>query len=130
MKMLNSVKLALNLFKGSFINANNEIILIPKFNVYTSLNDVNSDRDFKIKLCEYFTRDCCKALRYKQKKRLNEYYKDNINKFNIICGTNFTHDDMYIIYTYLGNGIKRLVAEKFVDSNFDMKIFGLYCNTN
>ena len=77
MKMLESVQKALKHLSGSFINHNNEIILIPKFNVYTLLDDVETDDDFKVKLCEWFSRDCCCALRYSQNKRLERYYQEN-----------------------------------------------------
>jgi hypothetical protein len=40
MKMLESVQRALKHLHRSFINHNNEIILIPKFNVYTLLDVV------------------------------------------------------------------------------------------
>ena len=122
MKMLESVQKALKWLKGSFINHNNEIILIPKFNVYTLLDDVNTDEDFKVKLCEYFSRDCCCALRYSQNKRLERYWKDNTEAFNVICGTDFSVDQMEYIYTYLGNGIKHDLAKKFVKSGFDLSV--------
>ena len=122
MKMLESVQKALKWLKGSFINHNNEIILIPKFNVYTLLDDVNTDDDFKVKLCEWFSRDCCCALRYSQKKRLDRYYQENTEAFNYICGTNFTVEQMEYIYTYLGNGIRHNVAEMFVKSGFDLSV--------
>ena len=122
MKMLESVQKALKHLNGSFINHNNEIILIPKFNVYTLLDDVNTDDDFKVKLCEWFSRDCCCALRYSYKKRLNRYYQENTDAFNFICGTNFTVEQMEYIYTYLGNGIKHELAKKFVKGGFDLSI--------
>jgi hypothetical protein len=107
---------------GSFINHNNEIILIPKFNVYTLLDDVETDDDFKVKLCEWFSRDCCCALRYSQNKRLKRYYQENTEAFNFICETNFTVEQMNYIYTYLGNGIRHTVAEMFVKSGFDLSV--------
>lgn len=122
MKMLESVKKSLKWLKGSYINHNNEIILIPKFNVYTLLDDVNTDDDFKVKLCEWFSRDCCCALRYSQKKRLDRYYQENTEAFNFICGTNFSVQQMEYIYTYLGNGIKHELAKKFVKSGFDLSV--------
>ena len=122
MKMLESVQKALKHLNGSFINHNNEIILIPKFNVYTLLDDVETDDDFKVKLCEWFSRDCCCALRYSYKKRLNRYYQENTDAFNFICGTNFTVEQMEYIYTYLGNGIKHELAKKFVKGGFDLSI--------
>ena len=122
MKMLKSVQRALKCLRGSFINHNNEIVLIPKFNVYTLLDDVETDDDFKVKLCEWFSRDCCRALRYSQKKRLNRYYQENTDVFNFICGTNFTVEQMKDIYTYLGNGIKHDLAKEFVKSGCDLSV--------
>ena len=120
MKMLESVQKALKWLQGSFINHNNEIILIPKFNVYTLLDDVETDDDFKVKLCEWFSRDCCCAIRYSQPNRLKRYYQENTEAFNFICGTNFTIEQMQYIYTYLGNGIKHELAKEFVKSGFDL----------
>ena len=122
MKMLESVQKALKHLNGSFINHNNEIILIPKFNVYTMLDDVETDDDFKVKLCEYFSRDCCCALRYCYTKTLNKYYQGNTDAFNFICGTDFTIEEMEYIYTFLGNGIKHELAKKFVKSGFDLSV--------
>lgn len=122
MKMLESVKRAMQYLPGSFINHNNEIILIPKFNIYTLLDDVESDDDFKVKMCKYFSRDCCCALRYSQQKRLKQYWKDNTEAFGFICGAFFTEEDMEIIYDRLGNGINHNLAVKFVASGFDLSV--------
>lgn len=120
--MLESVQRALKHLNSSFINHKNEIILIQKFNVYTLLDDVETDDDFKVKLCEWFSRDCCCALRYSQNKRLERYYQKNTEAFNFICGTNFTTEQMEHIYTKLGNGIKHELAKKFVKSGFDLSV--------
>ena len=124
--MLESVQKALRRLHDSFINHNNEIILIPKFNVYTLLDDVETDDDFKVKLCEWFSRDCCCALRYSQNKRLERYYQENTDAFNFICGTNFTVEQMEYIYTYLGNGIKHELARKFVKGGFDLSVIAAH----
>lgn len=126
MKMLESVQKAMMHLKGSYINYKNEIILIPKFNVYTMLEDVQTDDDFKVKLCEWFSRDCSCALRYCYDKLQNKYYQDNTDAFNFVCGTNFTIDQMRYIYTYLGNGIKHELAKKFVKSGFDLSVIDKY----
>ena len=129
MIMLESVQKALKHLNGSFINHNNEIILIPKFNVYTFLDDVETDDDFKVKLCEWFSRDCCCALRYSQNKRLERYYQENTDAFNFICGTNFTVEQMEYIYRYLGNGIKHELAKQFVKIGFDLSVIANYTLT-
>ena len=120
MKMLDSVRKALKTFPGSFINHNNEIILIPRFNVYTLLDDVETDEDFMVKLCEWLSRDCCEAMRYSQSKRLKRYHQGNTDAFNQICGTNFSVTDMETIYQMLGNGVRRKLAQEFVRSGFDL----------
>lgn len=124
--MLESVQKTMMLLKGSYINHKNEIIIIPKFNVYTMLDDVQTDDDFKVKLCEWFSRDCCCALRYCYDKLLNKYYQENTYVFNAVCGTHFTIDEMRYIYTYLGNGIKHELAKKFVKSGFDLSVIDEY----
>lgn len=122
MTMLESVRCALNMFPDSFINRNNEIILIPKFNVYTMLDDVETDDDFKAKLCEWFSRECCYALRYSQCKRLDRYYQNNAAAFNKICKTDFSVSEMETIYEELGNGINHKLALEFVKSGFNLSV--------
>lgn len=122
MKILDSVRLAMQIFPNCIINHNNEIILIPKFNVYVLLDDVETDEDFKVKLCEWLSRECCCALRYSQQKRLERYWRDNTNAFNQICGTNFTVEQMDYIYTYLGNGVKHELTKQFVRSGLDLSV--------
>ena len=122
MKMLEIVRTAMTLLPGSFINHNNELILIPRFNVYTVLDDVETDEDFKVKLCEWFSRDCSYALRYKRAKNQHEYYRTNTEVFNKICKTSFSIADMELIYTKLGNGINRELAKQFVKNGFDLSV--------
>lgn len=122
MNQLPIIQKAMCLFNGSFINRNNELIMIPKFNVYTLLNDVETETDFKVKLCEWFSRDCCCAMRYSQRWRLEEYWKNNTDIFNELCETDFSIDDMNLIYTKLGNGINRQLCKKFVESGFALKV--------
>lgn len=121
MELLDSVKKAIS--RGGFINVNCEAIIIPKFNVYIPLKNVNTDEDFYVALCEYFSRDCCCALRYSQNKRLKMYWEDNTLRFNYICGTNFSVSDMQLIYNNLGNGVRHNLAAVFVRSGFDLRIF-------
>lgn len=124
--MLEIVQKAMNLYPFSFINSLNELILIPKFNVYLGLDDVNTDDDFKVKLCEFLSRDCSCALRYSRQKTLEHYWQVNTNNFNALCGTNFTIEQMDYIYSYLGNGIKHKLAQQFVASGFDLSVIDRY----
>ena len=81
-------------FPQSFINYNNELILIPKTNLYVCLHDVNTPTDLKFKLLEYCSREC----------------------------TNFTQEEMELVYDVLGNGCNHKLAKRFVSSGYDMKL--------
>lgn len=122
MQMLPIVAKAMRLLPGSFINHNNELIMIPKFNVYTCLGDVETENDFKVKMCECFSRDCSYSLTYKMPKLHKEYYANNLAIFNKICGSSLTLEDIGEVYTRLGNCINRPLARKFVESGFDMNV--------
>lgn len=120
LQIINELMTSVKTSPRPFINHNNELILVPKFNVYFMLDNIYNETDVKVKLCEYFSRDCCCALRYSSEKRLNQYYQDNTDTFNKICGTNFTIEDMNTIYAHFGNGIKHEKAYEFVMNDFDL----------
>lgn len=122
MKMLPIVKKTMTEFPKSFINHLNELILIPDFNVYFGLNDVDAETDLYCKMCEWFSRDCCKAARYSQGWRLKSYWQKNTDHFNAICGTEFTIEDMAVIYQRLGNSVNHSLTVEFVESGFDIMV--------
>ena len=107
MQMLDSIRKTMLVFPKSYINYNNELILIPKFNVYICLDNIISDEDFYVELCEYFSRGCSSALRSSSKRTLYRYYNNNTRDFNKICSTSFSTTHMDTIYAKLGNGINQ-----------------------
>lgn len=109
-------------FPGSFINHNNELILIPKTNLYICLRDVNTPTELKYKLLEWCIRDCTCALVYSQEWRTIRYQDDVLSKINKCLGTNFTREEMELIYERLGNSCNHKLTEKFVMSGYDMKL--------
>lgn len=108
-------------FPGSFINHNNELILIPKTNLYICLRDVNTPTELKYKLLEWCSRDCTFALVYSQEWRTIRYQDDVLSKINKCLGTNFTREEMELIYERLGNSCNHKLTEEFVLSGYDMK---------
>lgn len=103
---------ALQVFPKSFINRSNEIILEPKNNVYFRLEDVDTELDFKCKMFAWVSRPIAKSL--------NKYWSPRVlNSFNSLLGTNFTKEQMYTIYNYLGNDINRQLTIRFIESNYD-----------
>ena len=108
-------------FPGSFINYNNELILIPKTNLYVCLHDVNTPTDLKFKLLEYCSRECTFVERYSQEWRNRRYQDDILLRINKCLGTNFTREEMELVYDVLGNGCNHELTERFVNSGYDMK---------
>ena len=59
------VRNLMNVFEESFINRLNELILIPKTNLYICLDDVHNETELKYKIIEFCSRDASKAMPYK-----------------------------------------------------------------
>lgn len=106
---------ALQVFPKAFINRANEIILVPKYNCYFMLDGVESELIFKCKMFEWLSRPICKGLPVKAANNLLE-------RFNYLLGTNFTREDMGVIYGPLGNCVNRDLTIKFVESGYDMNL--------
>lgn len=117
-----TIKRLMGCFYGSYLNHNFEFICNKKINSYFRLEDVETEIELKCKVLEWLSRPAIKAQQYRQEKRnedIRQFHLDGINKF---LGTNFTRDDIEIIYTYLGNSINRPLCEKFINSGYDMKV--------
>lgn len=122
MKMPIYVTNLMILFEKSFINCINELILIPKTNLYLLLDDVESELDLKCKVIEYCSRDAYKTMPYSSPQS-NKAYQNNVRRhMNTYLGTDFTREDMELIYTYLGNRVNHDLTIKFVESNYDTNI--------
>lgn len=111
-------------FSDSFINNRNELILIPKTNLYFSLKDIENEIDLKCKLLEWCSRDAFKSQPFNQQWRNNRYNKQVAESINTILETEFDEDDFEDIYIKLGNGINRKLCIDFIESNYDFKLLG------
>ena len=120
-ELINELKDLLGLFPRSYINANMEVVLIPKTNTYFSLEGVESRRDIIAKLLMWCSRTIAKGQPFKSEKR-NCLFKEIIKKnLNYYIGTFFSEEDMALIYQRLGNGINQELTYRFIDSGFDME---------
>lgn len=120
-ELMNELKELLGLFPMSYINANMEVILIPKTNTYFSLEGVESRRDIIAKLLMWCSRTIVKGQPFKSEKR-NYLFKEIIKEdLNYYLGTLFSDEDMALIYQKLGNGINPELTYRFIDSGFDME---------
>lgn len=122
MKMPIYVTNLMILFNKSFINCINELILIPKTNLYLSLDDVESESDLKCKVIECCSRDAYKSMHFDSIAENIEYHDYVIERINEYLGTDFDETDIELIYTKLGYGVHHDLTIKFVESNYDMNI--------
>lgn len=120
--LTNYIFKVMNIFYGSFINHNNELILIPKTNLYFYLGDVNTVVEMKYKLLEWCSRSCFKAMPYRYTKKNREYQDNVLRNVNECLDMEFTREQMELIYTKLGNCINHELTMKFVSSGYDMKL--------
>lgn len=114
----------MNVFTGSFINCNKELILIPETNLYICLEDVHTIHYLKCELLEWCSRSCVEAMPYRNDNHNRKYQDDTLNKINKCLNTHFTREQMLLIYTKLGNGINTNLTDEFVRSGYDMNKLG------
>ncbi len=99
----------------AFINRRNELILVPTKNIYFNLNCVESKRDITVKICHWLSRPAHKGV--------GSYWENRIRAIiNNYLQTDFNRDDFDLIYTKLGNAINPELTEKFIDSDYDLKV--------
>lgn len=98
-----------------FVNRQNELIINPKRNTYFRLDGVESERDLKANIIEWLSREAAKSIY-----RWSQLY--HLNGINSFLGTDFSQEEMYEIYTYLGNGVNHAKTLRFIDSGYDLSI--------
>ena len=121
--MINQI--ALNLMKcfpRSFINEHGEFIAHENANEYFILHNCANDLEIKCKVLEWFSRGASKTEPFNTKKKneeFNNFMLDGINKF---LNTNFTKEQMRIIYQELGNQVNRSLTTAFILSGYNMDL--------
>lgn len=111
-------------FPNAIINRSLEFVAdySPRINSYFDLKDIKSELQVQCKVLEWLSRDGCCSLHYSRScknKEVYEYHRDGINDF---LGTNFSHEDIELIYRKLGNEINRRLTIQFVESGFDLEV--------
>jgi hypothetical protein len=112
----------LEAFPYSFINERNEFIAHKKSNQYFCLENCEYPEDIDCKVLEWLSRAACKGMPYKaewRNRKFRQFMLDGINKY---LETDFSEEDMYQIYTYLGNACHHARTVKFVESGFEMGV--------
>lgn len=111
-------------FPGSLMNDRGVFVADKKKanHTYICLDVCENEMDIKCRVLEWLSRSACKSLAYDSdyhNKKFWTFMREGINKY---LGTNFSHDDMMEIYTYLGNEINHAKTIRFIESGYDMKV--------
>lgn len=112
----------MNCFPNSIINQRGEFIAHIKSNSYFDLKDCKTEFDIKCKVLEWFSRPAHKTEPYGNKQRNDEFHRFMLDGINEFLGTDFTENDMELIYTYLGNACDHEKTIRFIEGGYDMGI--------
>lgn len=106
--------------KSYFIQ--NEIILEEKTNAWFNIKNCQDALDVRAKVLECLSRAAFKAMPYRRDKS-NEEFQDKVRAdLNEYLGTQFTREEMGLIYIKLGNGIRHNLTREFIQSGYDLSL--------
>lgn len=109
-------------FPNSFINTSFEFIAHLKANEYFRLEDCENEFDVKCKVLEWLSRGAYKTCPFHTNLKNERFHNFMLNGINDFLGTDFTEEDMAIIYQKLGNRVCHSLTEEFVNSGYDMAV--------
>lgn len=109
-------------FPNSFINTALEFIAHKEANEYFRLEDCNNEFDVKCKVLEWFSRGAHKTCPYHTNLKNERFHNFMLNGINDFLGSDFTENDIAIIYQKLGNRVRHSLTEEFINSGYDMAV--------
>lgn len=109
-------------FPNSFINTALEFIAHKEANSYFRLEDCADEFAVKCKVLEWLSRDAHKTCPFHTRLKNERFHNFMLNGINDFLGTDFTEEDMAIIYQKLGNRVRHSLTEEFVNNGYDMAI--------
>lgn len=87
-----------------------------------NLANCKDDIEIKCKVLEQCSWAAFKAEPYKWRSRIVELHALMLGRINAFLETDFSPEDMELIYTKLGNSRNRTLCESFVESGYDMEV--------
>lgn len=119
--MDNERECLLQAFPGSFINSRDEFIAHPRTNQYFILSDCKAPEDVKAKVLEWLSRPSCKTQPYSQEWRNRKFHTDMRFSVNAYLDTDFSQEDMELIYDWLGNTVNHRLTMLFIRNGMDVE---------
>ena len=108
-------------FPNSIINHSLEFFadVNPRVNC---LSNCESEEDVQAKVLEWLSRDAYKSTYYRTDKKNEEVHRYHLDGINSFLGTEFTPEDVAVIYQELGNCINHKKTLEFIRSGYDMAL--------
>ena len=101
-------------FPDAFINLNCELILNPEYNLYIMLENVIDVRQIKLKILAWLSYWCYQGFEVEEQQGM-------LTKMNKYLGSNFTKDEMRVIYSKF-----KPVRYSMFESRYYLFAFGGY----
>lgn len=109
-------------FPNSFINTALEFIAHKEANEYFRLEDCENEFDVKCKVLEWLSRGAYKTCPFHSNLKNERFHNFMLNGINDFLGSDFTEDDIAIIYQKLGNRVRHSLTEEFINSGYGMAV--------
>lgn len=120
--LINTVHRLAHAFPNSFINGNFEFIAHVEANEYFILKDCETELDVKCKILEWLSRGAHKTCPFNSNLKNERFHNFMLNGINDFLGTDFTEEDIELIYDRLGNRVNHALTVEFVNSGYDMAV--------
>lgn len=118
-----SIKLKLlTCFEKSFFNVRDEFIAHEFSNTYFIFSNCETELDVKCKVLEWLSRSASKGVPYSSEWRNKKFRKFMLDGINQFLETDFTEEEIDIIYTYLGNAVHHNRTIRFIESGYDFSL--------
>lgn len=101
-------------FPDGFLNRNFEFIVDRRANSYFSMNGVNDEADIGVRLLSSLSRDAYKSEPFATDRENRHFHARITSGLERWFQMSFSYDDLEMIYTYLGNGIRNDLARRFI----------------
>ena len=116
------IKALLQAFPNSMINSSFEFVADIKTNQYFRLEDCKKPLDIDCKVLEWISRAAFKTSPYKMSGEVKSTMSNMLRCINDFLDTEFSEEDIELIYMKLGNNCNRPLCEEFVMSGYDMEV--------
>lgn len=109
-------------FIGSFFNENDEFIAHPYSNTYFIFGNCKNEEEVNCKVLEWFSRPASKGIPYSQEWRNKKFRKFMLDGINQYLHTEFSFEEIDLIYQELGNAVRHDKTIEFIRSGYDMTV--------